>query len=214
MPSIAVAPIGSDIVDYFFIAGCSDDDVQLALKENIAVDELSAVVLDRFPQEERPFPGSESAEVSELPLGAPIFCFPLGFNAFIEGDSDGESAPADVHQPGRGQFHSFVLTGGDGTRSYGACLQFIEKHTNGNIVVMVPKVMCVLSQYGYFSMFQKFLESLYRSYVLGIVDDDSTAGSTTTTTSAAGAKAKAAAKATSTASLITSAIIIPLEAEI
>ena len=206
-----VGALGSSIVDYFFIAGISSDDVQIALKEGISVDDLSAVVLDRYPEVDRSFPDSD--DISELPLGAPIFCFPVGFNAYVEGESSSSSSSSE--SMGKGKFHSFVLTGGDGGRSYGACLQFYEKHTDGNVVVVVPKVFCVMSQYGYFSMFQKFLESLYRTYVLGIIDESDEAvnngsrknAATTTTTATA-----AAAATTTTTPAATSKI--PFEGEI
>jgi hypothetical protein len=169
----ALPPIGCNIVDYFFIAGCSSDEVQVALKENISLDELSAIILDRFPEEERPF-STTSSEPAGLPLSAPIFCFPLGFNAYEEDSIEGKKTTKYDRS-----FHSFVLTDGSGTRSYGACLQFNERHTNGKVVAVVPKVLCVMSQYGYFSMYQKFLEAMYRTYVLGVVDGGTSSASFT-----------------------------------
>ena len=178
IPPCPLKCIGSNIVDFFFIAGCSAAEVQLALQNNISLDELSAVVLDRFPRQGRPF-SDATDEIYDLPLGAPIFCFPLGFNAYCHDKSNTQ------HHRHQRRFHSFVLTAGDGTRSYGSCLQFNETHTDGNVVAIVPKVLCVMSQYGYFSMYQKFLESLYRTYVLDVVDEDTTtvAAAATTTTS-------------------------------
>tara|TARA_B100000795_G_scaffold265084_1_gene246426 strand:+ start:65 stop:1189 length:1125 start_codon:yes stop_codon:yes gene_type:complete len=217
MISPAIKSLGSNIIDFFFIAGCSDDDVQLALKENIDLDELSAVVLDRYPKIDRPYDDTDpdSGEVSELPLGAPIFCFPLGFNSHIDDDTSNETKPTKTTS---GKFHSFVLTGGDGTRSYGSCLQFTEKHTDGNVVVVVPKVLCVLSQFGYFSIFQKFLESLYRCYVLGVVDDPEDVNAASNTNTAAATQPSTFSSTTistnTSSSKSTSFPYIPFEAEI
>ena len=196
----AADPIGSCIVDYFFIAGCPRDDVARAAQELLllaaergggevgsgsgssrvsladaancdALIDLQAIVLDRYPQQERPFSEDNLEEVSELPLAAPIFCFPQGFNAFLDGagapDPEVERQHAEMGRP-NGRFFTYVLTGSDGTRSYGACLQFLERYTHSfggaEVTLVVPKVLCILSQYGYFSIFQKYLEWLHRTY--------------------------------------------------
>lgn len=178
-----VWPLGHNIADYFFVAGCDDGEVAEAAEEiangnSEALLHLEAHVLDRFPLEDRPL---VDGTAGQFPLAAPIFCFPQGFNATWDGRSAPPKDPEVAGQHSqmsrrKGCFFTFVLTDGDGTRSYGSVLQFLEVYnfTFPNqenpsaeplkLVVKVPKILCILSQYGYFSVYQKYLRFLLRTY--------------------------------------------------
>eukprot|EP01135_Chromosphaera_perkinsii_P000024 Nk52_evm3s16 gene=Nk52_evmTU3s16 len=71
-------------------------------------------------------------------------------------------------------FFSFVLTDGEGTKLYGFCLRTCEpiilnSNAYGSISnnphtyreAFVPKSLCILSRYGFFSAFGKFLRGFY-----------------------------------------------------
>ncbi|OQS06186.1 hypothetical protein THRCLA_01755 [Thraustotheca clavata] len=96
-------------------------------------------ILNRVPTEDRAnFP---------LPDGVRYFCLPDKIE--LRSRASYECLPS---------FHSFTLTGGDGSRAYGFALKTYSEEADG---IAIPLVYCIISHFPLFSLFKEILGWIY-----------------------------------------------------
>ncbi|KAA0701403.1 DENN domain-containing protein 4B [Triplophysa tibetana] len=140
----------------------------LCYKRSVA----KANTLVRYPEED--------LESFPLPGSVPVFCLPMGVTL--------ESWPINTKYQ-LPVFSTFVLTSASGDKVYGAAIQFYEAYGREHLSerqcvhlgllsvldrrpitnrsLQVKKSICVLSQWPFFSVFQKFLTFIYRYSISG-----------------------------------------------
>uniref|UniRef100_A0A8C3A7L7 DENN domain containing 4B n=1 Tax=Cyclopterus lumpus TaxID=8103 RepID=A0A8C3A7L7_CYCLU len=131
-----------------------------------------ASLISRYPDED--------LEAFPLPESVPVFCLPMGVTV--------ESWPLNTKYQ-LPVFSTFVLTSASGDKVYGAAIQFYESFSREllserqsvrlgllsvvdrrpitNRSLQVKKSICVLSQWPFFTVFQKFLTFIYRYSISG-----------------------------------------------
>ncbi|XP_076102516.1 C-myc promoter-binding protein-like isoform X2 [Mytilus galloprovincialis] len=156
--------------------GMIGSDVFICYKKAVTKADLLAykpAILDRYP--------IEDYESFPLPDSVPMFCLPMG--ASIECWSAKAQHPLPI-------FSTFVLTGSDGEKVYGAAVQFYEefeeeklsdlqmrhlglknKHIREQYRILKTvhsnKCICLLSHWPFFDAFRLFLTYLYRNSITG-----------------------------------------------
>ncbi|KAL2084579.1 hypothetical protein ACEWY4_020097 [Coilia grayii] len=133
---------------------------------------FKAGLISRYPEED--------LESFPLPNSVPIFCLPMGVTV--------ESWPLNTKYQ-LPVFSTFVLTSATGEKVYGAAIQFYEAYPREALSeeqrvrlglvsvvdrrpltsrsVQVKKSVCVLSHWPFFTVFQKFLNFIYRYSISG-----------------------------------------------
>eukprot|EP01028_Stygiella_incarcerata_P010470 TRINITY_DN5433_c0_g1_i2.p1 TRINITY_DN5433_c0_g1~~TRINITY_DN5433_c0_g1_i2.p1 ORF type:complete len:1189 (-),score=357.81 TRINITY_DN5433_c0_g1_i2:45-3611(-) len=101
--------IPNRLVDYFLLISCGDALIPLDPARARRVAQPLRILYKPFVEDNFPF---KQWEDFELPEALPMFCMPNGLVL-----RDRHELPS---------FHSFVLTGSDGARVFGACLTFYE----------------------------------------------------------------------------------------
>jgi hypothetical protein len=165
-------PWTSRFADYFTVIGRGKLKSLDNLPKRPEDMQFSPVLLDQFPK---------SPGLSDMPVPAqlPDFCFPNGVGLL-------ESAPPPTY------FH-FVLTDVSGTALYVSCITFYDKmdsievlnlfrsdNSKGsapkfpdwvnlqamdeNPVLYTPKCLCIISHWGFFNVYKRFLATLFRIY--------------------------------------------------
>ncbi|XP_037639859.1 DENN domain-containing protein 4B-like [Sebastes umbrosus] len=131
-----------------------------------------ASLISRYPEED--------LEAFPLPESVPVFCLPMGVTV--------ESWPLNTKYQ-LPVFSTFVFTSASGDKVYGAAIQFYESFSREHLSerqsvrlgllsvvdrrpitnrsLQVKKSICVLSQWPFFTVFQKFLTFVYRYSISG-----------------------------------------------
>ncbi|KAM5191260.1 DENN domain-containing protein 4C [Mantella aurantiaca] len=162
-------------VDINLNSGMWGSNVFLCYKKSVPASNSIAYKADmifRYPEEDY--------ESFPLPESVPLFCLPMGAN--IECWAPKIKYPLPV-------FSTFVLTGSDAEKVYGAAIQFyepypremlsekqmnqlglltaVEKKVMTSKIINTNKCICLLSHWPFFETFRKFLMFIYKLSVSG-----------------------------------------------
>ncbi|XP_069818150.1 DENN domain-containing protein 4C isoform X2 [Dendropsophus ebraccatus] len=162
-------------VDKNLNAGMWGSSVYLCYKKSVPASNAIAYNADmifRYPE--------ENYESFPLPESVPLFCLPMG--ATIECWAPKIKYPLPV-------FSTFVLTGSNAEKVYGAAIQFyepypremlsekqmiqlglitaVEKKVMTSKIINTNKCICLLSHWPFFETFRKFLMFIYKLSVSG-----------------------------------------------